>query len=99
MNKSDKDPQEPIAEVGDEQNISSIEKTPSHVVALGVSAGGLEALENFFNAVDDDLGCAYVVIQHLSPDFKSMMDQLLKKYTNMPIVQAQDNEVVERNKV
>ena len=82
------------------QNAESSSGTaPSHLVALGVSAGGLEALENFFNALDDDLGCAYVVIQHLSPDFKSMMDQLLKKYTNMPIVQAEEDDIIERNKV
>ncbi|MGB3725950.1 MAG: PAS domain-containing protein [Glaciecola sp.] len=51
----------------------STHKTPTHVVALGASGGGLEALESFFNAVDDNLSCAYVVIQRLSPDFKSMM--------------------------
>lgn len=72
---------------------------PTHLVALGVSAGGLEALESFFNAVDDNLGCAYIVIQHLSPDFKSMMDQLLSKYTDMPVLQAEEGQSVEANKV
>ena len=72
---------------------------PTHVVAIGVSAGGLEALENFFNALDDNLGCSYVVIQHLSPDFKSMMDQLLQKYTNMPILQAEDGAELKKNTV
>lgn len=73
--------------------------TPTHVVALGVSAGGLEALEGFFNAIDDDLGCAYIVIQHLSPDFKSMMDQLLSKYTTMQVVQAEDGQTLSPNTV
>ena len=78
---------------------SAISNLPTHIVAIGVSAGGLEALESFFNAVDDDLGCAYIVIQHLSPDFKSMMDQLLSKYTNMEIVQAEDGQTLNSNKV
>lgn len=73
--------------------------TPTHTVAIGVSAGGLEALEGFFNSVDDDLGCAYIVIQHLSPDFKSMMDQLLSKYTSMPIFQASDDQELKANSV
>lgn len=72
---------------------------PTHAVAIGVSAGGLEALEGFFNSIDDDLGCAYIVIQHLSPDFKSMMDQLLSKYTSMPIVQAESGQILDANKV
>jgi two-component system CheB/CheR fusion protein len=80
-------------------NDVSNNELPTHVVAIGVSAGGLEALESFFNAADDDIGCAYIVIQHLSPDFKSMMDQLLAKYTNMEIVQAEDGQKVTRNKV
>lgn len=75
------------------------EDKPTHIVALGVSAGGLEALENFFNALDDDLGCTYIVIQHLSPDFKSLMDQLLSKYTSMHITQAEDQEIIKANTV
>ena len=72
---------------------------PTHIVAIGVSAGGLEALESFFNSVDDKLGCAYVVIQHLSPDFKSLMDQLLSKYTEMPVLQAEIGQKIENNTV
>src|SRR5271156_4546459 len=47
------------------------------VVGVGASAGGLEALEKFFKAMPVDSGMAYVVVQHLSPDFKSVMDELL----------------------
>ena len=72
---------------------------PSHIVAIGVSAGGLAALESFFDAIDNNLGCAYIVIQHLSPDFKSMMDKLLSKHTSMDIVQAQDGQLLYRDKV
>lgn len=46
---------------------------PEFIVGLGASAGGLEALERFFQAVPLDTGMAFVVIQHLSPDFNSLM--------------------------
>ncbi len=59
-----------------------------HVVALGASAGGLNALEQFFAAMPADSGMAFVVIQHLSPDFKSLMDDLLARHTRMTILQA-----------
>ncbi len=49
---------------------------PRYVVGLGASAGGLEALEQFFDKMPAKTGLAYVVIQHLSPDFRSLMDEL-----------------------
>ena len=55
------------------------------VVAIGASAGGLDALERLFGALPVDTGAAFVVIQHLSPDHKSMMDNLLARYTAMPV--------------
>jgi two-component system CheB/CheR fusion protein len=58
------------------------------VVAIGASAGGLEALERLFAALPMDTGAAFVVIQHLSPDHKSMMDNLLARYTDMPVCVA-----------
>lgn len=63
---------------------SSVEK-PAFVVGIGASAGGLEALERFFKAMPSDSGMAFVVLQHLSPDFKSLMDELLARYTSMTI--------------
>jgi two-component system CheB/CheR fusion protein len=55
------------------------------VVAIGASAGGLDALERLFETLPADTGAAYVVIQHLSPDHKSMMDSLLSRHTEMPV--------------
>jgi len=60
------------------------------IVGLGASAGGLRALEDFFDHLPADSGAAYVVIQHLSPDFKSLMKELLKKHTDMSVEQATD---------
>jgi len=61
-----------------------------HIVALGASAGGLNALEQFFASMPTDSGMSFVVIQHLSPDFKSLMDDLLARHTSMTIRQATD---------
>ncbi len=55
------------------------------IVAIGASAGGLYALEQFFEAMPVDSGMAFVVIQHLSPDFKSLMDDILGRRTTMTI--------------
>lgn len=58
---------------------------PDYVVGIGASAGGLEALQQFFQAIPPDTGMAFVVIQHLSADYKSVMDELLQKHTLMPV--------------
>ena len=55
------------------------------VVGIGASAGGLEALEHFFDHLGDETTMAFVVVQHLSPDFKSLMDELLARHTRLPI--------------
>jgi two-component system CheB/CheR fusion protein len=59
------------------------------VVGIGASAGGLDALERLFGALPADTGAAFVVVQHLSPDHKSMMDNLLARYTRMPVRMAE----------
>ncbi|NMO98114.1 CheR family methyltransferase [Paenibacillus lemnae] len=73
------------------------EQAPSHVVGLGASAGGLEALEVFFDHMPADTGMAFVLIQHLSPDYKSLMSEILKKYTTMQIREAKHDMVVRPN--
>jgi len=60
------------------------------VVALGASAGGLEALGRFFAALGPLDGVAFVVIQHLAPEHKTMMDTLLARHTAMPVTVARD---------
>jgi two-component system CheB/CheR fusion protein len=69
------------------------------VVGIGASAGGLEALERLFGALPADSGAAFVVIQHLSPDHKSMMDDLLSRYTDMPVQVAQHGMPLAANSV
>ncbi len=70
---------------------------PPLVVGIGASAGGLEALEKLFEAMPADTGMVFVVIQHLSPDFKSLTDTLLARRTAIPIRQAENGKPVEPN--
>ncbi len=72
---------------------------PTHIVGLGASAGGLESLERFFDAFPSDTGMALVVIQHLAPDHKSLMSELLSKHTQMPVRPATHGAHVEPNHV
>ncbi|MFP4547040.1 MAG: chemotaxis protein CheB [Fidelibacterota bacterium] len=72
---------------------------PSHIVCIGASAGGLEALELFFISMPSDSKMAFVIIQHLSPDYKSLMPELLQKKTNMQVIQVQKKIPVQANTV
>jgi two-component system CheB/CheR fusion protein len=69
------------------------------IVGIGVSAGGLEALEQFFENMPKGNGMAYVVIQHLDPDHESMMPELLQRSSPMKVFQATDRIVVKPNQV
>ena len=73
--------------------------SPISYVGVGASAGGLEALESFFTQMTADSGMAFIVIQHLSPDYKSMMVELLSKRTVMPVRRAEEGMRVEANSV
>ncbi|MGB7328884.1 MAG: chemotaxis protein CheB, partial [Rubripirellula sp.] len=72
---------------------------PNHVVGIGASAGGLESLEKLFRNLPTDTGMAFVVLQHLSPDFKSMMLELLGRDTTMTIHRAEDGMPVEADSI
>jgi two-component system CheB/CheR fusion protein len=84
-------------------DLSNSEDIPAeakfYVVAVGASAGGLDALERFFHGIPARSGAAYVVIQHLSPDHKSMMGNLLGRHTNMPVVTVEDGMEIRPDRV
>jgi len=67
------------------------------IVGIGASAGGLEALEGFFSHVPSEPNMAFVVIQHLAPKHKSVMDSLLKRRTQMDVLAAEDGRKIEPN--
>jgi two-component system, chemotaxis family, CheB/CheR fusion protein len=80
-----------------EQSFQHAEDFP--IVAIGASAGGLDSLERLFANLPTDTGMAFVVLQHLSPDFKSLMDELLSRRTTMTIRQADHDMALEPNTV
>src|SRR5689334_9679211 len=70
-----------------------------YVVGIGASAGGLEALEHFFDNIPKESGMAFVVVQHLSPDFRSLMDEILGRRTELPIHLVENGMLVEPDHV
>src|SRR3569623_355169 len=77
----------------------SITPNPRFVVGIGASAGGLNALERFFDNLPRETGMAFVVVTHHSTDFKSLMDELLARHTQMPIHPVEDGMRVEPDNV
>ena len=69
------------------------------VAGVGASAGGLESLERFFRAVPPRTGVAYVIVQHLSPDHKSLMEELFTRFTSIPVREAQHGDRVEPDRI
>lgn len=72
---------------------------PLSIVAIGASAGGLEALEQLFAHMPSDLGMSYVIIQHLSPHYKSFMAELLSRHTAMRVRTAEHHMLLEADTV
>jgi two-component system CheB/CheR fusion protein len=69
------------------------------IVGIGASAGGLEALEQFFSNMPINSGMAFVVIQHLDPTHKGLLTELIQRITKMPVVTATDRLQVEPDSV
>jgi two-component system CheB/CheR fusion protein len=67
------------------------------VVGIGASAGGLDAFKSFFASIPPDTGMAFVLVQHLSPDHKSILADLLGKTTAMRVTEAADDVEVQAN--
>jgi len=69
------------------------------VVGIGASAGGLAAFEAFFSGMpaDKDPDMAFVLVQHLAPDHKSILTDLIRRYTRMQVSEVEDGVVVQPN--
>jgi len=76
---------------------------PSHlgfpVVGIGASAGGLQAVQTFFENMPAENGMAFVVVLHLSPDHQSNAGEMIAKRTKMPVTQLKSPTPIERNHV
>ena len=87
--------QKPINTVSTESSVNF------PIVGIGASAGGLAAFEAFFSGMHGDVnpGMAFVLVQHLSPDHKSMLAELIRHYTGMEVFEVEDGMTVKPNRV
>jgi two-component system CheB/CheR fusion protein len=69
------------------------------IIGIGASAGGLEAFKEFFSGMPNDskTGMAFVLVQHLAPDHKSVLTDIIQRYTKMEVKEATDKMKVEAN--
>jgi two-component system, chemotaxis family, CheB/CheR fusion protein len=73
--------------------------SPFPIVGIGASAGGLGAFEAFFSGMPAEVepGMAFVLVQHLAPDHKSILTELIQRYTRMQVFEVEDGVVVQPN--
>ena len=79
------------------QDVSTKKRFP--IVGIGASAGGLVAFEAFFSGMpaDVDPNMAFVLVQHLSPDYKSILPEIIRRYTRMEVFEVTDGITVKPN--
>ncbi|WP_410219273.1 CheR family methyltransferase [Paracoccus sp. (in: a-proteobacteria)] len=68
---------------------------PFPIVGIGASAGGIAAMEGLFKTMPTNPGAAFVVVTHLNPDIKSMLHDIIERYTHLPVKVAEDGVRVE----
>ena len=73
--------------------------SPGIVVGIGASAGGLAALQTFFQAVPADSGLTFVVVVHLSPEHESHLAEILQPHVALPVLQVTESVPLERDHV
>lgn len=71
---------------------------PHHIIAIGASAGGLDELNTFFDHTPSD-GVSYIIVQHLSAEFKSHMVILLSRHSKLVVQEAEDGMIIRVNQV
>jgi two-component system CheB/CheR fusion protein len=87
----------PLAVVADDD---STRRHPGHlIVGIGASAGGLAAYQAFFTAMPDHTNMAFVLVQHLDPDYESALAEIIGECTTMPVSKATDGTVAASNTV
>ena len=88
-----------LGEAAELQEMSETHETGFPVVGIGASAGGLAAFEAFFSGMPAgaDPGMAFVLVQHLAPDHKSILTDLIQRYTRMKVFEVEDGVTVRPN--
>lgn len=92
-------PEPGLSPPGTADSAASVAKATIPIVGLGASAGGLAAFEAFFSGMpaDADPGMAFVLVQHLAPDHKSILADLIRRYTRMQVFEVEDGMPVAIN--
>jgi two-component system, chemotaxis family, CheB/CheR fusion protein len=93
--KSQSDPSAALTPNEEQQDNSNI----FPIVGIGASAGGLEAFTQLLNYLPSDTGMAFILVQHLAPDKKSLLTEILSRATRMMVHEVVDNTTVEPNQV
>src|SRR5690349_24760128 len=85
----------------DKRNADGQREEPAHpvIVAIGASAGGVQALQAFIGALPPTTGAAYVVVVHLDPQRRSELPSILATRTRMPVVQIEERQKLEADHV
>src|SRR5438105_2180820 len=68
-------------------------------VAIGCSAGGLEAMTPLLEALPPDPGLAFIILQHRLPNHESQMIEILARHTHLPVLEAVDGARIEANRI
>src|SRR4051812_30724847 len=95
----DKKVQNPKMEDIIKESAKKRNKNDHYVVAIGASAGGLESIHEFFDNMPETGNLSFVVIQHLSPDYKSLLVELVSKHTQMQVLEAAHGMNIEKQRV
>src|SRR5579863_4930847 len=74
-------------------------QTDTTIVAIGASAGGIEAVRELMTYLQADTGMAFVLVQHLDPTHHSILTELLARKTAMPVAEVSDGVTVQPNHV
>ncbi|HEY7238211.1 MAG TPA: chemotaxis protein CheB, partial [Burkholderiales bacterium] len=82
-----------------EDHLTPKESLPFPIVAIGASAGGLEAITALLNNLRADTGMAFVVIQHLSPTHTSLLSEILTRATRMRVAQVEQHMAIKPNHI
>src|SRR5215467_14329091 len=72
---------------------------PISVVGIGASAGGLEALEGLFREMPTDTGLGFVIVTHLPRGQHSSLSEIVARFTELPVLDAEDDQQIEANRI
>ncbi len=85
-----------------ESNVTPLPDAGFPIVGIGASAGGLAAFEEFFSGIPDNTvgpGMAFILVQHLDPTHKSILTELVRRFTRLPVIEVEDGMLVQPNRV